>query len=130
MPAHQRQVAGIDGPGRHEPIPSPPGRHLQPVPDLEEVLCKELLRDGRRVDADTLPHGDEVRRGEEARLAQGGMRVLILGEDGVDKGAGAAFAFGPCYVNYLEAIQVCWLLAMLVVISSGVFLFFRQALTV
>lgn len=127
MPAHQRQVTGVDGPGRHEFIAFPLGRRLKTIPDLEKVLCKELLRNRRRVDSDTLAYSNEVRRCEEARLAQSGIRVLILGEDGVDKGASATLTFCSCYMNYLEAIQVCGLLILLVMILSG---FFCQALTV
>ena len=35
---------------------------LQPVPDLEEVLGKDIFRDWRSVDADAFANGDQVRR--------------------------------------------------------------------
>jgi hypothetical protein len=47
-----------------------------------------------------------MRGGEEAGLAGHGERVLVLGEDGIDKGAGASFALCSGDMDDVEAIQI------------------------
>lgn len=43
-------------------------------------------------------------RDEEPGLARRGLAALVLREDGIYKGAGAAFAFCPCHVDYVETV--------------------------
>lgn len=106
MPAHQCQEAGINGPRAQGGIPGRGGGRAERVPDLEEVAGEQGLGDGSRVDADTLAHGDEVRRDEEARPARAAAAALVLRQDGIDKGARAAFAFGAGDVHDVEPIQI------------------------
>lgn len=47
-----------------------------------------------------------MRRDEEADLAGAALGVAVLGEDGVDKGAGAAFALCAGNVDDVKAIDV------------------------
>lgn len=49
-------------------------------------------------------------RGQEADLTRQLAVSLVLGEDGGDKGAYAAFAFGAGYVNDIETIEIIGLI--------------------
>lgn len=51
-----------------------------------------------------------MRGGEEADFAREVAGALVLGEDGGDEGAYAAFAFGAGYVDYIEGIEVVGLI--------------------
>jgi hypothetical protein len=73
---------------------------------LEEVLCKEVFRYGSRVDPDAFPHGNEMRRDEESGFAGRVFRALVLGKDGVDKGARTPLAFCSRYMDYVQAVQI------------------------
>ncbi|KAF4504331.1 hypothetical protein G6O67_008493 [Ophiocordyceps sinensis] len=105
VPAQERQEAAVLGPRAEGHGVGGRRRGPQAVPDVEEVLGEEFLGDGRRVDADALADGYEVRRDEEADLAGAALGVAVLGEDGVDKGAGAAFALCAGNVDDVKAID-------------------------
>ncbi len=82
---------------------------------MEEVPGKVFLREGGRVDSDSLPDRDEVGRDEQTNLPGDAVCRLVLGEDGVCEGAGAAFAFGSGDVDDVEPVKVSalrWWLAL------------------
>lgn len=103
MPAHKGEVPRVEGPRARRGILRRGARLGEPVPYLEEVLCEKLLGQRSRVDADAFSHSDEMGRDEEAYF---GEARAVLRKDGVDEGAGAAFAFCACYVDDVEAVEV------------------------
>lgn len=103
MPTHQGEVPRVEWPRARHGVLRTGTRLGETVPYLEEVFGEELLRQGGRVDADALTHSNEMGRYEEACF---GESRTVLREDRVDKGAGTAFAFGACYVDDVEAVEV------------------------
>ena len=79
---------------------------LKAIPDVEKVAREEVLAYRNRVDSDALPHGDEMGRDEESRLARlaGGILLPMLGQDGVNKGARAALALGAGDMHDVQAV--------------------------
>lgn len=101
---------------------------LEPVPDLKEKLCKQLLGQRFAINSDAFTYCTKMRRGEETcdQLYRLMLRTNAASEwsnestdNAFTEGRSRALAFCPCNVHHIECIQVGWLILSANVTTSG-----------